>query len=129
MGNGFFPSPVGRGWPASGVFASRRGSGEGSLGTGSTRDATPPRTTQGVQRQQSGVVEVESEDDLPLTHCIGDSVCVARSFQTRFRQTDCLVSNLPEESNCDGGHAHIGKEFHLEGPVTMTVFSLASQAA
>jgi hypothetical protein len=25
--------------------------------------------------------------------------------------------------------AHIGKELHLEEPVTMTVFSLASQAA
>ena len=27
------------------------------------------------------------------------------------------------------GAAHIGEELHLEGPVTMTVFSLASQAA
>ena len=49
--------------------------------------------------------------------------------QPHIRQTDSLVSKLPKETHRNRGYAHIGKEFHLEGPVTITVFSLASQAA
>jgi hypothetical protein len=50
-------------------------------------------------------------------------------LQSHIRQTDGFVSKLPKESHRQRGYAHIGKEFHLEGPVTITVFSLASQAA